>query len=413
MGIAAGASRERGRRGRGRVHPLLRPLRRRDSASLLGGRAGRLRRTAGPGRAARQAAGRAGRDPRGSRGPRQPHGRRPPVAREAARTAPGPDEALPAEPGQRRAPSPPSTWPARSTLLHYLVDERRPALVTWQAFSDDLGLTPAEVETDLSLINLVNFGGGTYALMARPRPDGVEVTRDVMADTFAAPARLSPVMARAPPAGPRPAGRHPRAGGARIAGVGPREGPRTGRARTVRSARVIVDDVLPPAPDIVDVLNHAIRDHSRGRDRLLHRLPRGAGPSASWSPTCSSAPRTDGISRPSASRRGAAYLQARTHPGARATERDIRTPRRRSTSAGAEPGRLSLPATSPLGRPSVSTPAGAPTSRTEGIECDALPDGTLEGRDALSGRALDGAGDPPLSWATRCSTARVGTAEGP
>jgi proteasome accessory factor C len=44
---------------------------------------------------------------------------------------------------------------------------------------------------------MVNFGGGTYALMAEAEPGGVRVTPDVMAATFSRPARLSPLMARA------------------------------------------------------------------------------------------------------------------------------------------------------------------------------------------------------------------------
>ena len=40
------------------------------------------------------------------------------------------------------------------------------------ALKTDLGLTRAEVEADLSLINLVNFGGGTYALTAEATDRG-------------------------------------------------------------------------------------------------------------------------------------------------------------------------------------------------------------------------------------------------
>ncbi len=83
------------------------------------------------------------------------------------------------------------------TLLYYLVDARRSVPIPWRAFETDLGLTRPEVEEDLSLINLMNFGGGTYTLTAEAGPEGVEVVREVMADTFSQPARLSPVLARA------------------------------------------------------------------------------------------------------------------------------------------------------------------------------------------------------------------------
>jgi proteasome accessory factor BC len=82
-------------------------------------------------------------------------------------------------------------------LLHYLVDPARPELIPWTLVEHDLGLTRGEIEEDLSLVNMINFGGGTYALMAEAEPGGIRVTPDVMADTFSRPARLSPLMARA------------------------------------------------------------------------------------------------------------------------------------------------------------------------------------------------------------------------
>jgi predicted DNA-binding transcriptional regulator YafY len=144
-------------------------------------------------------------------------------------------------------------------LLNYLVDEQRPPLVTWRTIEDDLGLTRAEVETDLSLINLVNFGGGTYALTAEAGDEGVEVVRDVMADTFARPARLSPLMARALLLALDLLGDAIALEGMEslasvrekvhmLIGGGPLDGP------------IVVDDLPSPDPHIVEVLNHAIRD---------------------------------------------------------------------------------------------------------------------------------------------------------
>ncbi len=82
-------------------------------------------------------------------------------------------------------------------LLHYLVDPQRPALIPWETVQRDLGLTREEAEADLSLVNLVNFGGGTYALTAEAESGGIRAVPDVMAETFSRPARLSPLMARA------------------------------------------------------------------------------------------------------------------------------------------------------------------------------------------------------------------------
>jgi predicted DNA-binding transcriptional regulator YafY len=116
------------------------------------------------------------------------------------------------------------------------------------------------VEADLSLINLVNFGGGTYALFAQAGPGGVDVVRDVMAETFSRPARLSPVMARAlllaldligdtfVPDGLES-----------LASVREKVHVLVGADRA--EGTVIVDDVLPPDPQVVEVLNRAVRDH--------------------------------------------------------------------------------------------------------------------------------------------------------
>lgn len=146
-------------------------------------------------------------------------------------------------------------------LLHYLVDEQRPPTVSWKDLEDDLGLTRAEVETDVSLINLMNFGGGTYALTADVGPEGIHVTRDAMADTFVEPARLSPIMARALLLALDLLGDSLALEGLEsLASVRQKVRALVGDDRAVET--VIVDEMLPADPEIVEVLNHAIRDHS-------------------------------------------------------------------------------------------------------------------------------------------------------
>jgi predicted DNA-binding transcriptional regulator YafY len=83
------------------------------------------------------------------------------------------------------------------SLMQYLLDERHPCPIPWETIQKDLSLTRKEIENDLDLLNLVNFGGGTYSVMAEARANGVHVTPEAMADTFARPARLSPLMTRA------------------------------------------------------------------------------------------------------------------------------------------------------------------------------------------------------------------------
>jgi predicted DNA-binding transcriptional regulator YafY len=57
---------------------------------------------------------------------------------------------------------------------------------------------PAEaLEEHLSLLNLVNFGGGCYAVYAELRGDVVHVDKELFGDTFRSPPRLTPLEARA------------------------------------------------------------------------------------------------------------------------------------------------------------------------------------------------------------------------
>ena len=61
----------------------------------------------------------------------------------------------------------------------------------------ELNLEREVLEEDLNLLNLINFGGGCYALYARVEEDEVEVVKETYSDRFARPARLSPLEAKA------------------------------------------------------------------------------------------------------------------------------------------------------------------------------------------------------------------------
>jgi proteasome accessory factor BC len=54
-----------------------------------------------------------------------------------------------------------------------------------------------ELEEHLSLLNLVNFGGGCYTIYAELREDVVHVDKELWGDTFRLPPRLTPLEARA------------------------------------------------------------------------------------------------------------------------------------------------------------------------------------------------------------------------
>jgi proteasome accessory factor C len=61
-----------------------------------------------------------------------------------------------------------------------------------------LGVSAAELREDISVLNLVNFGAGTYVLYAEIGEDGlIEVEPEPYGDSFARPARLLPVEAKA------------------------------------------------------------------------------------------------------------------------------------------------------------------------------------------------------------------------
>jgi proteasome accessory factor BC len=58
-------------------------------------------------------------------------------------------------------------------------------------------IPPEELEEHLSLLNLVNFGGGCYTVYAELRDNQVHVDKELWGDTFRLPPRLTPLEARA------------------------------------------------------------------------------------------------------------------------------------------------------------------------------------------------------------------------
>jgi proteasome accessory factor BC len=99
------------------------------------------------------------------------------------------------------APLHPERFAVLQALLAYLLDrcgENTEAEIPAQELLDDFKIgTLEELQEHLSLLNLVNFGGGCYAVYAELDGDTVRVDKELFGDTFRAPPRLTPLEARA------------------------------------------------------------------------------------------------------------------------------------------------------------------------------------------------------------------------
>jgi proteasome accessory factor C len=85
------------------------------------------------------------------------------------------------------------------TLASILIDAGRgERLLNAEELCAALKVSDQELREDISVLNVVNFGAGTYVLYAEIHPDGsIEVDPEPYGDSFARPARLLPVEAKA------------------------------------------------------------------------------------------------------------------------------------------------------------------------------------------------------------------------
>ncbi|HXV03613.1 MAG TPA: WYL domain-containing protein [Gaiellaceae bacterium] len=117
----------------------------------------------------------------------------PKLAAEVARD----DEEAPERPG---SPVAPERFGVLQALLAYLLDacgDDTQAEIPAQDLLERFRIPPESLEEHLSLLNLVNFGGGCYAVYAELRGGTVHVDKELFGDTFRAPPRLTPLEARA------------------------------------------------------------------------------------------------------------------------------------------------------------------------------------------------------------------------
>ena len=98
------------------------------------------------------------------------------------------------------APVAPERFAVLQALLAYLLDrcgEEAQAVIPARDLVERFHIPPEQLEEHLSLLNLVNFGGGCYAVYAELHGDTVRVDKELFGDTFRAPPRLTPLEARA------------------------------------------------------------------------------------------------------------------------------------------------------------------------------------------------------------------------
>jgi proteasome accessory factor C len=106
------------------------------------------------------------------------------------------------EVGERPAgPVAPERFAVLQALLAYLLaacGEEKDAEIPIGELLERFPSIPAEeLEEHLSLLNLVNFGGGCYTIYAELADDRVHVDKELWGDTFRLPPRLTPLEARA------------------------------------------------------------------------------------------------------------------------------------------------------------------------------------------------------------------------
>lgn len=115
------------------------------------------------------------------------------------------EERRPAAPPKQAPPSPDKVVPAERfarllalmTRLLNACGDSPDAHVPVSELRAALNIDRKVLEEDLVLLNLINFGGGCYALYAQIEGDVVAVTKETYGDRFARPARLSPLEAKA------------------------------------------------------------------------------------------------------------------------------------------------------------------------------------------------------------------------
>ena len=100
--------------------------------------------------------------------------------------------------GRRDTPIRPERFARLVTLAGILIEAARSAeLLDVRQVCESLQVTEDELREDIDVLNVVNFGGGSYVLYAEVHGDSIEVDPEPYGDNFAKPARLLPLEAKA------------------------------------------------------------------------------------------------------------------------------------------------------------------------------------------------------------------------
>jgi proteasome accessory factor C len=97
-------------------------------------------------------------------------------------------------------PVAPERFGVLQSLLAYLLaacGDQREGVIAVSDLVERFSIPEEQVEEHLGLLNLVNFGGGCYAVYAELHGDEVHVDKELFGDTFRRPPRLTPLEARA------------------------------------------------------------------------------------------------------------------------------------------------------------------------------------------------------------------------
>ena len=126
------------------------------------------------------------------------HSSGPEVAKPVKRT-PGPVVAAVADAADKRdTPIRPERFARLVTLAGILIEAARAgSKLDLRQVTESLQITETELREDIDVLNVVNFGGGSYVLYAEVQGGEIEVDPEPYGDNFAKPARLLPLEAKA------------------------------------------------------------------------------------------------------------------------------------------------------------------------------------------------------------------------